>query len=440
MPPDPREFLEDIATTLAWYYAVAAGMNVAAAWRGRRSAGRGRLRVLAWSALAVLFSLFAVRAWQARPPGLPEAVKWAIDAAIGPVSLFFGSLALLAVLYLGRRFFVRRWAAWGLLNAALIVLGLSLADPSFAQIVLKADNVPIVAMIFLLGFFNWLGASQAVENDARMGRGQGPAEIEDRRSTLVWPDLVYIELITMVVLTSALVVWSLVLRAPLEQPANPVMTPNPSKAPWYFLGLQEMLVFFDPSIAGVILPGLIILGLAAIPYLDFNPKGRGYYTIQERRFAYLVFQFGFLQLWILLILVGTFMRGPNWTFFGPYEPRDLHKVLALNNVKLSEYFWVLWLGRGIPEPPPGAGGFAQLGWIVWREIAGLGVLGVYFIAVPLILGRTILGNLRRRMGTARYAIMILLLLMMLAVPLKMVLRWTCHLSYVVHIPEYYLSF
>jgi len=440
MFPDPREFLEDIAATLTGYYALAAGMNAVAAWRARRSRGLGRLRTLAWSALAVVFALCALKAWQAQPPELPESVKGAIDAAIGPISLFFASLGLLAVFYLGRRFFVRRWVAWGLLNAALWLLGLSLADPNFAQIVLKADNLPIVAMVFLLGWFNWLGAAQAVENDARMRRGQGPAEAEDRQSTLVWPDLVYIELITMVLLTSALVVWSLVLRAPLEQPANPVVTPNPSKAPWYFLGLQEMLVFFDPAIAGVILPGLIILGLAAIPYLDFNPKGRGYYTIDQRRFAYLVFQFGFLQLWILLILVGTFMRGPNWTFFGPYEPRDLHKMLALDNVSLSEYFWSRCLGRGVPEMPPTAGGLARLGGIAWREIAGLGVLGVYFIAMPLILGRTLLAGPRRRMGRLRYAMMILLLLMMLAVPLKMVLRWTCQLSYVVHMPEYSLSF
>ena len=115
---------------------------------------------------------------------------------------------------------------------------------------------------------------------------------------LVWPDLVYIELICMVLVTAGLIVWSLLLRAPLEEPANPVITPNPAKAPWYFLGLQEMLVFFDASIAGVTYPALIILGLCAIPYLDMNPRGNGYYTIAERKFAYVVFQFGFLQLWI----------------------------------------------------------------------------------------------------------------------------------------------
>ena len=80
--------------------------------------------------------------------------------------------------------------------------------------------------------------------------------------------------------SSLLLVWSLLVDAPLEEPANPTRTPNPSKAPWYFLGLQEMLVFFDPWHAGVVLPSFIIIGLMVIPYIDINPKGNGYYTFR----------------------------------------------------------------------------------------------------------------------------------------------------------------
>ena len=90
-----------------------------------------------------------------------------------------------------------------------------------------------------------------------------------------------------------MLVWAIVLQAPLEEPASAVKTPNPSKAPWYFLGLQEMLVYYDPWMAGVVLPSMIVAGLMAIPYIDFNKKGNGYYTINERKFAYLTFQFGF---------------------------------------------------------------------------------------------------------------------------------------------------
>ena len=78
-----------------------------------------------------------------------------------------------------------------------------------------------------------------------------------------------------------LLVWSLLVDAPLEEPANPTRTPNPSKAPWYFLGLQEMLVFFDPWHAGVVLPTFIIIGLMVIPYIDINPHGNGYYTFDR---------------------------------------------------------------------------------------------------------------------------------------------------------------
>ncbi|NQT12590.1 MAG: cytochrome C [Planctomycetes bacterium] len=315
-----------------------------------------------------------------------------------------------------------------------------MTDPEFARVVTRPDNVPIVAMVYLLGFFTWLGASRAVSSDERLRAGAGPREADLADTVLVWPDLVYIELIVMVILSVVLIAWSITLPAPLEQPANPVVTPNPSKAPWYFLGLQEMLVFFDASIAGVVLPGLIILGLMAIPYLDPNPKGAGYYTIAQRRFGYLVFQFGFLGLWIVLILIGTFMRGPNWSFFGLYEPRDSHKVLALTNVKLSECFWEAWLGMSVPQPPGGSGSLAGLGWIVWREIAGIVFLTLYFVGLPILLARTALRKFRREMGPGRYTLMVVLLLMMLMLPLKMILRWTFNVSYIVSIPEYFFNF
>jgi len=434
-----QEFLESAAALLGWYYAACGGMNAGAAWRAWRR-GKGPLPAAAWAVFTALFGALAAMSFCGQPPGMPPSLKAFVDGLLGPVTLALGSLAALAALYLARRLFVRPAVAWTILNGSLAVMGLSLADPHFAQLVLRPDNVPVVAMVYLLGFFTWLGAAQAVENDGRVGRGQDPVEKEYAEPVLVWPDLVYTELIAMVIFTAALVVWSIVLPAPLEQPANPALTPNPSKAPWYFLGLQEMLVYFDPAMAGVILPGLMILGLAAIPYLDLNPKGSGYYTIAQRRFSYAVFMFGFLQLWILLILVGTFFRGPNWSFFGLYEPRDPYRVTAHSNVRLSEYFWVIGLGRGMPQVPAGSGAIVRFALIVWREIAGIAVLGLYFIALPILLGRTALRGFRLRMGRARYTIMVLLLLMMLALPIKMVLRWTMDLSYVVSMPEYFFNF
>ena len=251
--------------------------------------------------------------------------------------------------------------AWVMLNASLLLMGLSITDYDFYQIAAKPDNVPIVAMVFLLGYFTWLATYKAVQNDDRIREGKEPLEKLDDEKVLVWPDLVYIEMICMVALTVVLFVWAVGLQAPLEEPSSTVKTPNPSKAPWYFLGLQEMLVYYDPWMAGVVLPSLIVFGLMAIPYIDFNKQGNAYYTIEQRKFGYLVFQFGFLEMWVTLIILGTFLRGPNWNFFGPYETWDAHKVEALNNVNLSEYF----LDRpeqGIhPRELEGAGGFLAVG-------------------------------------------------------------------------------
>ena len=133
---------------------------------------------------------------------------------------------------------------------SLVIMGLAMANANFAAIVTKPDNVPIVGLVFLLGFFTWLATARAVENDDRAKQGLPPTESLDNEKVLVWPDLVYTELICMIALTAFLLVWGIALQAPLEEPASAVKTPNPSKAPWYFLGLQEMLVYYDPWMAG----------------------------------------------------------------------------------------------------------------------------------------------------------------------------------------------
>ena len=160
--------------------------------------------------------------------------------------------------------------------------------------------------------------------------------VEEKLHT--WPFLVRNEFLMSMLVIIVLTVWSLLLNAPLEQPSNPTRTPNPSKAPWYFLGLQEMLVFFDPWYAGVVLPSFIIVGLMLIPYLDINPKGNGYYTLRERWFEILSFFIGFHILWVSFIIIGTFFRGPGWNWFWPGQVWDPHLVEALTNVDLPYMF------------------------------------------------------------------------------------------------------
>jgi len=399
--------------------------------------------VLVWMALVVVFVLLAGFAssgnghWM---PDVPAAWREAINRGTGPVVYSAGTTVVLAVLFLFRSFFVKPPVAWTILNLMFLVLGLSMTDRNFYEIVAKPDNVPIVMLIFLLAFFTWLATYQAVENDRRRELGQPPLEKLDNEKVLVWPDLVYIELICMIALTAILIYWAISLKAPLEEPASSVKTPNPSKAPWYFLGLQEMLVYFDPWMAGIVLPILVVVGLMAIPYLDFNKSGNGYYTIKERRFSYLVFQFGFLEMWITLIVLGTFLRGPNWNFFGPYEHWDPHKVQALSNVNLSEYFWEGWLGRSLPMAAAGSGLLAQFGMIVLRELPGIVLVLGYFIMLPPLMALTIFRKFYLRMGFLRYMMMATLLVFMASLPIKMILRWTLNLKYLIAIPEYFLNY
>ena len=325
---------------------------------------------------------------------------------------------------------VYRARVGGILFAVVGVLFLfSCLDPNFALIVLKPDNVPIAGMIFLVAFFVWFALKEGRRNDALRTAGQPIVEKREAGDgkVMVWPDLVYTEFLCMILWTIFLIVWSIYLKAPIEEPANPAKTPNPSKAPWYFLGLQEMLVYYDPWIAGVLLPGLIIVGLCAIPYIDKNPKGNGYFTFRERKPEIAIFLFGFVVLWVWLIVIGTFLRGPNQNFFGPFEYWDAHKLVPLINVDLSQIIWVKWLHMSLPKNP------------IVREIFGLTLVAAYFLALPPLLAKRALKMYYEKLGPARFHIMVFLGLTMLSLPIKMMLRWTLNMHYVVTVPEIFFN-
>ncbi len=186
-------------------------------------------------------------------------------------------------------------------------------------------------------------------------------------------------------------------------------------------------MYFDPWLAGVVLPGLIIVGLIAIPYIDRNPKGNGYYTFTERKAEITLFLFGFVILWSSLIVLGTFLRGPNWNFFGPFEFWDLHKLEALVNVNLSEYIWMRLFQTGLPG-----------NWFV-REIFGILLVLAYVFVLPVVLGRTVFRSYYEKMGGPRFYIGAFLFLMMMSLPIKMLLRWIVNLKYIVAIPEFFFN-
>lgn len=288
---------------------------------------------------------------------------------------------------------------------------------NFLEIITKPDNIPIILLIIMLIAYTWISFHKAIYNDKKLLQGEPVWEGEPHNQEKVhtWPHLLSIEFLVAIIFMLGLVVWSTFLNAPLEEPANPGVTPNPSKAPWYFLGLQEMLVYFDPWIAGVVLPTIIIIGLIAIPYIDTNPKGNGYYCWKDRKFAISVFMFGWI-LWMILIIEGTFLRGPGWNFFMFGEYWDVHKVVPLVNINLSELFNI------DPKTP----------WLL-REIPALILLGIYFVVIPVVAAK-VYKKFYDSLGAVRYWVTMMLLLSLMSLPIKMVLRWVLNLKYVLVTP------
>ncbi|MDH4070410.1 MAG: cytochrome C [Ignavibacteria bacterium] len=286
------------------------------------------------------------------------------------------------------------------------------------KIISKPDNIPIVFLLVLVVFYTWYGFKQAIAND----RAGTPLEASMSDKVQVWPYLVRVEFLAALLVMVILTFWSFLLDAPLEEPANPALTPNPSKAPWYFLGLQEILVYFDPWIAGVLIPTLIIVGLCVIPYIDINPKGNGYYTFKERRFAVTTFCFGFIVLWVALIILGTFFRGPGWNLFVPWEEWDTHRVVALTNVDFSEFFF------GVPTRLVDDS-LNPLGMIIGSVTIllwyGLGVAYYFWKKGTEVI---------QKLGLVRYSIVAFLFLTMMSMTVKIVLRIGLNIKYILVTP------
>lgn len=129
-----------------------------------------------------------------------------------------------------------------------------------------------------------------------------------------WPHLLIVELVAALALTAFVTVFSWVVNAPLQDLANFNQTPNPSKAPWYFLGLQELLTMFHPMVAGVTIPGMGIFLLILAPYLDKNPSNRP----EDRKFALSLMTIH-LMFWAVLVIIGSFFRGPGFNFTFPWR-------------------------------------------------------------------------------------------------------------------------
>ncbi|RJP26717.1 MAG: hypothetical protein C4520_00290 [Candidatus Abyssobacteria bacterium SURF_5] len=229
----------------------------------------------------------------------------------------------------------------------------------------------------------------------------GSAEVAQDEFEFVIPHLVMKEFIAAIIASVILLVWSMLQNAPLLSIADPNKTENPAKAPWYFVGLQELLVYFDPWIAGVVIPTLIILGLVLIPYIDVSTTAIGKYSFSERRAAIITYVFGF-GMWFVLILIGQFLRGPNWQFYWLWEDWSVAKSAEETLVNMPQW-------------------------------AGIAFLATY-ITIGLALPAVLMKGIFRRMGAVRYLIAFTLVLLMYGVPIKILLRLAFNIRYIVTTP------
>jgi quinol-cytochrome oxidoreductase complex cytochrome b subunit len=288
----------------------------------------------------------------------------------------------------------------------------------------------------------------------------------------VWPHLVKREYIAAAGCMLFMILWSALMNAPLEIVANPNVTPNPSKAPWYFVGLQELLVYFDPWIAGVLHPGLIIAGLIAIPYVDPSPKGIGYYTWKERPFANAQFMLG-IVMWFVLIAIGYYFRGPNFFWYWPWEDWNMPKAAPPLTWNLfgPDPQWKLFktpnysalpLWIGIPLVGGGLAASMVLPKLIKDELNGLkvnlGFLGVCAVGVLALkfagfitlmqgswmvlfgwltfyFGFVLPQRYIRDLDWARFLVTMFFVINMVAVLLKMGARLAFNIKYLITIPS-----
>ncbi|MEE8484492.1 MAG: hypothetical protein V3S46_07820 [Nitrospinota bacterium] len=239
-----------------------------------------------------------------------------------------------------------------------------------------------------------------------------------------WPSFIWIIFLMSFFITILLWGVSFLAYAPLEEAAEWAKTPNPAKAPWYFIGLQELLVYFDPWIAGVMLPTQILVGLILIPYVDITPLEQGHYNFNKRRFAVAFFTFGII-FWFLLIVVGQFLRGPSWQIYWPIIDYDIG-----GNTWVREGVPFKEAGSELKSLPLGVG----LGLLIGFAVFGM----ILPLVAPRIFPKAKLSKMVKEyvseLGYIKYVVVQSHVLMMLGTVGKIFLRLAFGVKYIIETP------
>jgi len=395
--------------------------------------GKGGLSWLFLAGLTAAFSGWCLTlSIASAPPALPLLVQNFLDQHLTAPVLVLLWLGSFCLIFFGRRFFLQPHITSLAMLGVLLFLGLSLENPAFRAKALLPDNIAVMITFGLFLFFLWAGLGQAYWNDERRAKGLVVMEKRYRGRVYTWPDLVYTELIVAVLISAVLLFWSLLVPAPLEPPADPSITPSITKAPWYFVGLQELLVYTGEWIAGFTLPVLIFLSLLALPYLDQRKgEGRGvvasgYYTVAERKLGIFAFLFGLWGIWMLLIFMGTFFRGPHWNWVGLFTSPEALPVMVVEKVNFSPVVWEVF-SVAIPDSP------------LLRELPGILLLVGYLVLLTFLLGKFPLRHFRQAVTPRKFYLVTTLLLLMFLIPTKIICYWWFDLGYFVSLPEYFCS-
>jgi len=289
-----------------------------------------------WAAYLMIISVFLhfSRVFYMAEYHNPRQFNWVI-----------GLMMLICVLIMGNTGYLLPWdqkSYWGMTILSNVISSIPVIGGKLKYLVLGGTEVgqniltrafdmhvkvlPLV-LGFLMGIHFWrirkddiLAGSFLHENPtAPAAENNSGAEVPQGQNDIGWSDILTRESSKCLLILAIVMGISLLFNAPLEELANPSVTPNPAKAPWFFLDLQELISWGPPFWFGIVVPSVAVLFLMLVPYLDRGQMGTGQWFHPSRRIQNILFT-AFVTVIIGLIIIGKFMRGPGWVFYWPWQP------------------------------------------------------------------------------------------------------------------------